>query len=199
MGRNRQRNEEIRCSMMEEIEAKALEYFARYGYYGTKMSDLSKGIHISVGLIYHYYSSKEELLQQILKKILENRDKELAPLKEANLSAKKKIEGLTASMKELILESNRLPATFTLMEKMNFFEEHQKDFQSWANPSIEILAGIIQNGQREGSCYAGDCISLSVSYWGLVSAICRDRLAVGRELRYSFEALNQMLIKGEER
>lgn len=198
MGRNPQKNEEIRGSMMEEIEAKALEYFARYGYYGTKMSDLSKGICISVGLIYHYYSSKEELLRQILKKILENRDKELAPLREAAVPAKRKIQWLTASMRTLILESNRLPATFTLMENMNFFPEHQNEFKNWANPSIAILAEIIRDGQREGSCHAGDCTALSVSYWGLVSAICRDKLAVGGNPGYSFEALNQMLIKGEE-
>lgn len=197
MGRNPQKNEEIRCSMMEEIEAKALEYFARYGYYGTRISDLSKGIRISVGLIYHYYSSKEELLNRILKKILENRDKELSPLKEAKLPARKKIEWLTASMKELILESNRLPATFTLMENMNFYSEHHKEFKSWANPSIELLSEIIRDGQKEGSCHEGDCVSMSVSYWGLVSAICRDKLAVGDELGYSFEALNRMLIKGE--
>ncbi len=198
MGRNPIKNEEIRSIKKVEIEEKALLYFAKYGYYGTKMNDLSKGIGISSGLIYHYYASKEELLSCIISKIMENRDKELEPLQNAKLSAEGKIKMLTNTMRELIMESDRLAATFTLMENMNLISEDKEKFNQWAHPSIDILSKIIQQGQQEGSCYLGNGIEMSVSYWGLISAICRDKLCLGKNIQYSFEALNRMLLKGEK-
>ncbi len=53
MGRNALKNEQMRIVNKEEIEKQALLYFAKYGYYVTKMSDWSIGIGVRSGLIYH--------------------------------------------------------------------------------------------------------------------------------------------------
>ncbi len=197
MGRNALKNEQMRMLTKEEIEKQALLYFAKYGYYGTKMSDLSKGIGISSGLIYHYYPSKEELLKQILKNILESRDQDLLPLKNADISVKDKIHYLTSGMKHLILTSDVFPSRFTLMESINLFPASKHDFELWAYPAIEILADIIKEGQKQQKIYDGNPISMSISYWGLVSAMCRDQIYSKEDLNYDFDALNRMLLKEE--
>ena len=45
----------------ERIDAAALSVFAEKGYKGTKISDISKSARVSVGNIYRYYKSKDDI------------------------------------------------------------------------------------------------------------------------------------------
>ena len=67
MPKSKERCREIREEMRNTILQKSLLYFARNGFAGTKISDLSKNIGIGQGTIYVYFESKEELFQEILK------------------------------------------------------------------------------------------------------------------------------------
>ena len=67
MPKSKERCKEIREEMRNTILQKSLLYFARNGFAGTKISDLSKNSGIGQGTIYVYFESKEELFQEILK------------------------------------------------------------------------------------------------------------------------------------
>jgi AcrR family transcriptional regulator len=49
-----------------EILAAALELMAEQGYHGTSLRELAKRLGISQPSLYHYFSSKEELAEQII-------------------------------------------------------------------------------------------------------------------------------------
>ena len=53
-------------SIKDSIDKAALEVFAKKGYKGTKISDISDFSSISVGNIYRYYKSKEEIFYNIV-------------------------------------------------------------------------------------------------------------------------------------
>src|SRR5699024_8960738 len=53
------------------IKDVALKLFAENGYEATSVNEISKKAEISKGLIYHYFSSKEELLKVIWDEILD--------------------------------------------------------------------------------------------------------------------------------
>lgn len=53
-------------SIKESIHEAALAVFAQKGYKGTKISDISQFGGISVGNIYRYYKSKEEIFYHIV-------------------------------------------------------------------------------------------------------------------------------------
>ncbi len=53
-------------SIKESIHEAALQVFAQKGYKGTKISDISQFGEISVGNIYRYYKSKEEIFYEIV-------------------------------------------------------------------------------------------------------------------------------------
>lgn len=57
---------EIRNSKKALIQETALELFATKGYHSSSISMIAKMAGISKGLIYNYYSSKEELLNEII-------------------------------------------------------------------------------------------------------------------------------------
>ncbi len=66
--RTEEQYEQIRENKKKLIMDAALEYFAREGYYTTTIEDITKHAGISKGLIYNYFKSKEELLNEIMLK-----------------------------------------------------------------------------------------------------------------------------------
>ena len=59
--------EEIRENRKLQIMQTALELFAREGYQGSSVARIAKDAGISKGLLYNYFTSKEDLLSSILK------------------------------------------------------------------------------------------------------------------------------------
>jgi AcrR family transcriptional regulator len=58
--------EEIRKSRKKQIMESALEVFASEGYHRASISKISAHAGISKGLLYNYFTSKEELLMEVL-------------------------------------------------------------------------------------------------------------------------------------
>ena len=54
-------------SRREELVAAAVRAFARNGYHGCRISDIAEEAGVSHGLVYHYFSSKEEILETIFR------------------------------------------------------------------------------------------------------------------------------------
>ncbi|MFP3860440.1 MAG: TetR/AcrR family transcriptional regulator [Bacteroidales bacterium] len=56
----------IREEKKQKIRVVALELFSEQGYYGTSISKIAKRANISKGLIYNYFSGKEEIVRDII-------------------------------------------------------------------------------------------------------------------------------------
>lgn len=54
----------------EEILAKSMEVFRRKGYYHTTMNDLAESCGLFKGSLYHYFPSKEALMEELLNNTL---------------------------------------------------------------------------------------------------------------------------------
>ena len=63
---------EIRQTRKNQILDAALVVFASDGYHSASISKISQRAGISKGLMYNYFSSKEELLQDVLTKGIQN-------------------------------------------------------------------------------------------------------------------------------
>jgi AcrR family transcriptional regulator len=66
MPKTKEQNELIRNDKRELIRSKALSLFASKGYADTSIDTIAREAGISKGLLYHYFESKEHLLQYIL-------------------------------------------------------------------------------------------------------------------------------------
>ena len=66
MPRTKQQFSEIRKTSRGKILSVALELFAKKGYHATSISEIAKQAKISKGLMYNYFASKEELLDEII-------------------------------------------------------------------------------------------------------------------------------------
>ncbi len=71
---------------------KALELFARNGFYITTIPDIAKSLKMSVGNMYNYFKSKDILAQEIIKYISAYLGEKLKEINEEDISTKEKIK-----------------------------------------------------------------------------------------------------------
>ena len=57
----------MRATLME----KAFGLFARKGFHGVSMRDLSQELEVSTGTVYHYFTNKSELFAQMIKHLVQ--------------------------------------------------------------------------------------------------------------------------------
>lgn len=63
--------QEIRQKSMANIKQVALELFAHNGFHSTSISQIANEAGVSKGLMYNYFSGKEDLLKSIISEVIE--------------------------------------------------------------------------------------------------------------------------------
>jgi len=74
--------EQMRSESKSKIMAAALELFTKQGFDTTPISMISKKAGVSTGLMYNYFSSKDQLLEEMIHEALEMSKKGLAEISE---------------------------------------------------------------------------------------------------------------------
>lgn len=199
MPKSKERCQEIREEMRNTILQKSLLYFAKNGFAGTKISDLSRNIGIGQGTIYVYFESKEELFQEILKIAdCEKEVKQLKLLMHMPLSAKKKLRKISESVMGQ-LESDEMFAamialnTQMLLEKASDYSAGDTTYRS---ELYACMAKIIEQGQKEGTMVEGSAIKLADYYWGVIYLYSLKKLFTTEYEMITIEDLERTVLKG---
>lgn len=162
MPKSQERCREIREETRNLIIRKSVLYFAKNGFDGTKISDLSRHIGIAQGTIYIYFKSKEELYSEIFSisdKIAKN-DK-LTTLVKLPLPADTKIRKLSDYLIKNLKEDEMFSAGIALYTQRLLEGEADQSF-------YKTTEKIIKQGQKEGCVVSGSSRKLSELYWGVV-------------------------------
>lgn len=69
----------------------SLKLFSQKGFYNTTIPDIAKSMQMSVGNMYNYFSSKEELAKSAIKYSTHILSKQLREINNQNISSKEKI------------------------------------------------------------------------------------------------------------
>lgn len=183
---------EIREETRNRILKRASLYFARNGFGDTKISDLARHIGIGQGTIYLYFSSKEELFEEI-RKSAGNRDdiRRLKTLSKLPIPAKAKIKKLSQEMEKKLKTDEEYVVRITILSQLLL--EKKKDF--YKNDLYKILAEIIKQGQKEGSVVKGDAIYLADLFWGTVYTYALKKLFVTDCRMVTKDTLSGLLVK----
>lgn len=158
----------------QQIMLKALELFVTKGFSETKISDIADSLGISVGLLFHYYESKEALYKSLVEMGLEatKRPEKIgfdAPLDYFT----KTIEGLFGAAKEqpwvfqmfVLMSQARRPGIPDEIRQLALSVDQ-----------IGSSAEIIKQGQQQGVIRSGDARSLSSAFWCSVQGIMEQHL-----------------------
>lgn len=162
---------EIRLEMRNKILHESMLYFAKNGFSGTKISDLSRQIGIGQGTIYVYFESKEELFTEVQK--IANYEKEIKQVKllaGLPVSAGQKIHRMTHAILERLQKDESFAAKIALNTQMLLEQNgsYAADGTTYQSELYKYTAKIIEQGQKEGSVVGGTPLKLADYYWGVV-------------------------------
>ncbi len=199
MPKSKERCQEIREEMRNTILQKSLLYFARNGFSGTKISDLSKNIGIGQGTIYVYFESKEELFQEILK-IADSNEliKKMKLLVAMPISAKKKLRMLSETVLNRLEDDETFAAMIALNTQMLLErnEEYSSGKTTYQTELYNYTAKIIEQGQEEKSMIDDSSMKLADYYWGVVYLYSLKRLFTSEYEMISVVDLERTVLKG---
>lgn len=177
---------EVAADRRKQILAAAVEVFAERGFHRTRVSDIAKRAGVAYGLIYHYFESKDAVLNAVfetnwsvfLKVVRDLRSdpdlnafERLGAIADVFLDA---LEVAPAIMQVVIREVSRSDR-FVEVQKLAAFRE-----------GFEVLCAVIEDGQKAGEIRSDiDPLVAAHAFFGALESVCTgvmlNQLQSGRE------------------
>ncbi len=153
----------------KQIIFKSLELFVSKGFSETKVSDIAEALGISVGLLFHYYESKEALYKDLVEMGVQS-TKRLEAIKFND-----PMEYFLKTTEELFNAAEGQPwvfQMFVLMSQARRCGIPEKIRQlALSVDQVEFSAEIIRHGQENGTIKDGDPMALSFAFWCSIQGV----------------------------
>jgi len=134
----------------QRILEAATKVFARKGYFAARVADVAQRAGIADGTIYLYFRNKEDILVSLFDEVMEEHiAKGRAELRALD-GTPAKLHAIAVHHLRLLGENHDLAVVFQveLRQSTKFMERFTA---SWFKDYLELLNGIIEEGQKDGS------------------------------------------------
>ena len=139
--------EKRRQEKKEAILYAAKELFKQYGYSKVSIAEIAKKASVSQVSIYNFFESKENLKNQLLKKLWEDYYKTIIDIVNGNESIRKKIEKFFYT----VVDYSRNYTTNFVVESLRNELKKDEFFVGEQLSSIEeIITSLLEEGKKEG-------------------------------------------------
>lgn len=134
----------------DELLSRAAEVFARQGFAQTRIQDIAAAMSLSRSALYHYFTSKEEILAALVEEHTERRASELAAIAadQTHPAAERLRTGLRATIMQRLTGGVRLLVLDQLAIEMP--DELRRSFDAGRRHILDLYTGIIADGVRQG-------------------------------------------------
>ena len=187
MPRTKSQNDEIKKERKEKILLHALRLFAGNGLAATKISDISQAADISQGLVYHYFSSKDDIFVEIIKTAFMRLNLACRLLEEMDMPADEKIKFALFHMFEN-LQENKDHGKYHLLIAQAMASNHtplaaQKIMQKEYLKPYKVLSRIIAKGQKEGTIRTGNPDELALMFWTCIKGLALHQAVHAKDFK----------------
>ena len=140
-----------------EIIEQALILFNRKGYNNTGMQDLAAALNMSIGGIYHYFGSKQDILSMIIGRFLARSDarSENLEVRLAKASATEVLKGFIRRFYK-DTEAHHESSLFLYMEFLNLAPKWQQAIMAISTRDLDTCATILRKGAQDGEFKIAD-------------------------------------------
>ena len=172
MPRQSAANQRIRDERQEQILRAAVHVFARKGLEATTIADIATAAHVSHGLAYHYFASKEEIFRQLIMRAMQGTERlfRAAHAREGTVT-----ERLRWLINEIITDAKDSVDDMLIVQQAAISETVPPDVRSLVlhGPPIarELLSELLHEGQLCGEIIAGDPEQLALLLLSCVQGI----------------------------
>lgn len=166
----RQEQKELR---RQEILYAALDLFVKKGYAATKITDIAERVSMSVGLLFHYFESKEKLYEELVRMGLTGT---AYPMQQNCEHAIEFFEGFAQQLFYFMKEQPYVAKMFVLMADAQRSEgtpSYIREIALKVN-TIEQFVPIVEWGQKEGSIRQGSPMALSNVFWCSIQGVAEQ-------------------------
>jgi AcrR family transcriptional regulator len=133
----------------ERLLAAASALFAERGFAQTSVQDIVTRAGVTKGAMYHYYSSKDDLLQQIYSRLLALQSARLAEIADSGLPARDRLRAAAADVVVTTLE--HLDDAVVSMRSMHMLpEDRQATVRADRRRYHERFRTLVEEGQQAG-------------------------------------------------
>lgn len=164
----------------QEIMYASLELFVSKGYAATKVADIAKRVNMSVGLLFHYFESKEKLYEELVRMGLEGT---AYPAEQKCDHAIDFFIRFTTQLFSYMRQQPVMAKLFVLMAEAQRSEatpEHIREIAMQVD-TIERFVPIVEWGQQEGTIREGEPRAISNAFWCSIQGIA-ERYATNQEI-----------------
>jgi len=175
------KREEQKTERKQAILEAGLDLFVRRGYNATKISDIAAEVNMSVGLLFHYFESKEKLYEELVRIGLGGTQSIM------ELDIKNPIEFFEQAASQVLgyMKEPYVTKMFVLMGQATMNDaapQAVKELVSQVN-SIESSVPLIEAGQKMGVIRDGNPLALATAFWCCIQGIA-EGLAFNSETPY---------------
>jgi AcrR family transcriptional regulator len=192
--------EKMQDAAREKILDTGLLLFARKGLAATGVTEIAKEAGMSLGLLYHYYASKEELFSALVHMAIQGAGEALEAFKEDTLDAAEQIKKISCMVCGVLQRENKTAYYFLLLIQAGlagaFPHETGGNMRNAfdVGAPFAILQNIIRTGQAQGTVKAGDPWQLSQLYWAAFQGLCLYKITMRSFLPPAPEQLSGILL-----
>jgi len=122
--------------------------FARSGYHGSRVGDIAEEAGVAHGLLYHYFASKEQVLQTIFRENWGELLERFRAVEEADEPAAEKLEGIA---KILLRTWRNDPDLVTVMVREVARSPQLQAQVDEVREAFTIVQRVIEQGQADGT------------------------------------------------
>ncbi|MCY9598194.1 TetR/AcrR family transcriptional regulator [Paenibacillus chitinolyticus] len=193
--RNPERDQEIRKERCDQILSAAVALFAKNGLSSTKISDIAHKAHMSHGLIYNYFQSKEEIYISIVEKnlcILTSLFEQAHRLPDAS-----SYEKLTWLLDQVYCERWDDAVFYQVVADQILTSDSVSDqlktsVRTSIGDNLKLLTRIFRVGQEKGELIQGDPRELAFYFMNMIQAVL---LAETRGIYFTGTPLHRNLLQ----
>lgn len=156
----------------QEILFASLNLFIQKGYSGTTIKDIADAVGMSIGLLFHYFASKEELYLTLVTFGVE------APISSVQPTSLEPMAFFESTAEQILNYIKTKPFAAKMFVLMN-----QAYYSDDVPAGVKVLladfdiytptADIVSQGQANDTIRQGDPLALSIAYWSAISGIAQ--------------------------
>ena len=164
----------------QEILYAGLSLFIQKGYSGTTIKDIAGAVGMSVGLMFHYFASKEELYLELVNLGI---DGPMSSVQPTQLEPLLFFEETAKRILDYIQTQPFVAKMFVLMHQAYYSDDVPASVKQRliGFDVYTPTAQIVRQGQQNGTIREGDPLALSIAYWSAIQGVA-ETLAMQMQL-----------------
>ena len=182
MPRVKQQFDAMRSATREKIMMAGLKLFSHKGLAATSIHDIAAQAGISVGLMYHYYKSKEDLFTELVETAVGSAAESTQIRFASSQPPTEKIRMFSKEVIEDIAQSNWMSQLYLLMIHYTLavdLPEKAAEIREKGFAPLESLKRTVIEGQELGEVRTGDPDEMVVMYFATIQGLAISKLTMG--------------------